>query len=250
MVEVVVKPCRYILNEEECPYGTKCRFRHGEERNSGYGEENSSAREADSKTRYSPEKIMKRGSPPRDSDHTKQKNCYFYLHSHCRYGNKCKFNHPRRSVPNKSKNYKPADPVNSIATVDVDSRAEITGDYKDKVTKETTASMANPEGTISKVDSEREPTVAADPKPSFARDPRWGLANTSKPVPLTNKTKIRDSHQSHNPPPLTLESFLTRPSVKRPQRALQKQKEADKRNLREVNIISYAVFITPLLFLF
>lgn len=96
------KPCRYILSDERCPYGEKCRFAHEEKG----GKENCKM------DKFSSEKLDRAVEVPETStsfpaEHFKQKKCHFYLRSYCRYGDRCKYYHPVEVSDRRSNMSKP-----------------------------------------------------------------------------------------------------------------------------------------------
>ena len=225
----VLKPCKYILNEEECPYGNKCRFGH--EGNRGKNEkENFSVEIVDVPSVSSPEKAPQKDSSLQN-ERSKQKNCYFYLHSYCKYGSNCKFNHPRRPSPKKNSNPKSTNPVDRKRTAPADPQRSAPADPQ-------CSAPADPKPIVS------GDTKGVIPDSKQTVTPTPAFASGHKQVPsgaIAKKTSPENTH-SRQPPPLTLESFLIRPAVKRPQKDSHKRKEVGKGKegigkLRDVSLI-------------
>ncbi len=282
-MDEVVKPCKYILNEEVCPYGSKCRFGHGSLENE--------SRVADMKRdkTLTTETSQNKPPPHKERQNLRQKNCYFYLHSHCRYGNKCKFSHPRRSGFQKNKaadiDIQTADidiqtagivgplPVpTEVAPDQVNTPLEKATVYQNDLATKGTSNIRrrDPEITTGKIPAtgktqikhqapvsrekaELEPRdsqstagsaekerITTRPKAEYRPTESKSHRNAYAKEKTSGRTKKTEDYQSQSgaPPPLTLESFLTKQPVKRPQRASSRQNEAaSKGSVREVRLV-------------
>jgi len=240
-------PCKYIIKEQECPYGIKCRFRH-----ESIVERNFTETEAprSNNSEKNVEKT-KANSPRGKKERPKQKNCRFYLHSHCRYGNKCRFNHPKKissKISEDSKSTVVASsqvfPVNADSSLDEDPNT--TNTYKKHSVPEPEVAVESiperesaSESFLDTRQTERSskptrPVLEKNIKPAVFKDQRPRVSETKD---LSNERYRKvDDYRSQNPPPLTLESFLTRPPVKRPQKGSHKSKEGGQ-NIREVSVL-------------
>lgn len=239
------KPCKYILNKESCPFGEKCRFlhQHREAADHVHDEQRDHARQSkqsDSEKYYGDRDLTEGHSRaevlsdrPRKNqgrrndfsgDYTKKNTtvCHFYLrNSRCKYGDKCKFVHSGRSVR----------PV-----FDEHDHGNDLKDSKDHKSKKSSVCHFYLKNSWCKfgdnckfIHSGSE--EAKEEEKSLPKDVHVKRASS-------DSDKGCQYSDTHNPPPLTLASFMTaRTHVRRPHKASQGQKEVDSGSLRDVRIV-------------
>ena len=235
------KPCRYILNKESCPFGKKCRFLHEFE-----------SQVVDKKSTIQDQcdlGFKQDGHDPKVGRNTlktqqgkgKTRECQFFLRSHCRYGDSCKFVHSGRveDVPKEPiEDRKISQPGNRLKN------QFPSNEFKDRVTYKSGVVSENESrtGMIFENGSRTGVTPENGSRTGVTSESRFRNRVTSENKNLTfennrveSKSKSKgSSNTSHNPPPLTLASFIGgRGHMTRPRR--EKQKELSNDHLREVH---------------
>ena len=262
--------CRYVVSNERCPYGRQCRFSHGETqvkvlcnnhsdsiiesrdtRSAQNGKqltgvpvkeemERSTDKENSVVTNSSDKDVLVSGITNAPSaEHFKQKACYFYLRSCCRYGAKCKYYHPNRLLK-KLSNSRSNNPKLST----------LSESYPITVSKSKPVTVSElKSGTISElkpVVSELKPVTVSELKPVVSElkpvvsELKRAMDSESKSVkPITRHADVpRFIQHGHNPPPpLTLGSFIIGgPHVTRPHKKDKELVSGSAGNLREVGL--------------
>lgn len=109
------KPCKYILNKQDCPFGDKCRYRHSLHLSLTTDETTAVAHVVtnDSALPTDAQRHLPLSSP--STQQQKRRHvpvCHYYLNSTCKYGSNCRYRHPKpRPYPpsNSSRNVESKD---------------------------------------------------------------------------------------------------------------------------------------------
>ena len=213
------KPCKYIVNKENCPFGQRCRFLHQYREDLSPSHKKGVEHEGRDSTENSNHRTTKKNVPV----------CRFYVNSFCKYGSKCRYKHVGKvqdqgqtTLQNDEGKNCPASPPRTSQHVCQTSSQPVgeTSPLKVGLTSQQTCETSPQEMHTTSLREVHETTRQVRRQPV-----------------QSGKTRYADNEKPRVPPPLTLASFIkSRPHVQRPQKATKGQKEADANSFREVCI--------------